>query len=441
VATTVKIYYKKFIAWRFFPYFVCALAAMFYLYEFIIRVAPSVMTTQLMASFHIQSFALGSLAACFFYVYAPMQIPAGLIIDRFGPRILLSTMMLLCAIAGALFASTTNVYIAGFARALIGFGSSFAFISILVLISRWCPPKQFAMLTGITQLLGAVGAIAGEKPLNWAIAHFSWQSTLLFIAAIGLLLALLMWAFIHDHPPGKAPPKQKNTTGKKQWHHELGRLKQVLARKQTWVIAICGFASWTAIATFATLWGVRYLEAVYHFLPENASAMVSIAWVGVAVGSPFLGWWSDRLSSRKTPLLVGFGLGLLGTGLLFYIPHLSTGVIAACLFLLGVSSGTQAVAFGLVKDINPASTMGTATGFNNMAVIIGAAIFQPLVGHLLQVHWQGVMRHGVPVYSANNYYHALLILPLTYVLGLVAVAFFIKETHCQSQTEQHHYHL
>ncbi|PIQ43338.1 MAG: MFS transporter [Gammaproteobacteria bacterium CG11_big_fil_rev_8_21_14_0_20_46_22] len=433
-------FYRSLARYAFFPYFICALAASFYLFEFAIRVAPSVMTNELMASFHIQSFGLGALAACFFYVYTPMQIPAGLLVDRFGPRLLLSLMMIICAFGCLVFSHTHSLWLAGIARAMMGFGSAFVYVSILVLISRWCPPKQFAMLTGATQFLGALGAIAGEKPLSWAMHAYGWRSAVEFFFWLGLVMAAMMWLFIRDYAPGRKPLAHKRAPERKHLGMEWKRLKVVLSHPQSWYIGAYGFTCWTAVAIFGTLWGVHYAQTVFNISAEQASGMISVLWIGVAISSPLIGWWSDKIQSRRIPLLASSILGLAGTGVLFFMHDVSLSVAYVCVFLLGFAAGAQSVTFGLVRDINPAYTMGTASGFNNMAVILGAVIFQPLVGHMLGWHWNHAMLHGAPVYAAAAYQHAMSVIPWIFVAGIVLTLFFIKETRCQNVVQPNHHH-
>lgn len=434
-------YYRSLAQYAFFPYFICALAASFYLFEFAIRVTPSVMTNELMASFHMGSFGLSVMAAAFFYVYTPMQIPAGLLVDRFGPRLLLSLMMIICSAGCLLFAHTTSLFLAGVARAMMGFGSAFVFVSILVLISRWCPRNQFAMLSGATQMLGAVGAIAGEKPLIWAMHHYGWRPSVEFFFWLGIILAALMWLFIRDYAPGRKPLAHKRAPERKHIGMEMKRLAVVLTHPQTWFIGAYGFTSWTAVAIFGTLWGVHYVETVFNVAPEVASNVVSIVWIGVGVSSPLVGCWSDRIRSRRIPLFVSSCIGFVGTAILFYSHSLSLFWAYPCAFALGFAAGAQVVSFGLVRDINPAYTMGTASGFNNMVVILGAVIFQPLVGHMLEWHWDHKMVHGSPLYAPAAYHHAMSVVPWIYVAGIILTVFFIKETYCENTAQPNHHQV
>ena len=147
---------------------ICVLAATFYLYEFILQVSPQVITDQLMRDFGIHSAGLGFLAACYFYAYMPMQFPAGLLYDRFGPRILLTIMVAVCAVGALLFSRGDHLTIVAFGRALMGFGSAFAFIGTLVLVSRWFPASFFPVITGIVQSMSSVGS-SGRKGTDFLV--------------------------------------------------------------------------------------------------------------------------------------------------------------------------------------------------------------------------------------------------------------------------------
>src|SRR3990167_3377616 len=127
-------------------YVVFLLSASFYLYEYILQVAPSVMADSMMETFHVSAAGFGIVSAFYFYAYAPMQLPAGVLFDRYGPRKLMTFALLLCSLGAFFFASTDSLFTAALGRFLIGVGSAFSFIGVLVLISRWFPPNQFALL-------------------------------------------------------------------------------------------------------------------------------------------------------------------------------------------------------------------------------------------------------------------------------------------------------
>jgi MFS family permease len=412
-------------------YLVFFLAASFYMYEFILQVAPGVMAEPMMKSFGVGAQGYGVISAFYFYAYAPMQLPAGVLFDRYGPRKLMTMAILLCAIGSLFFASTDSIVMASSGRFLIGMGSAFSFIGVLVLVSRWFPPYYFAILAGVAQLMSSVGAMFGEMPLAMLIEWVNWRNASFILAGIGFILAGFIWHFIRDYPDEttqKAPAKPLYT--------EWKRLLEVCRHKHTWVIGAYAFAIWTPIAIFAALWGVPYLKEKYHISVVVASGLCSAIWLGIGVGSPLLGWMSDRFESRKLSLTISAICGLIATVILLYCP-VSQFAMYFVLFLFGFGAGGQAVSFAVVKDNNPLKYVGTASGFNNLSVLIGGALFQPLVGYILTKWGTFYMDNGVPIYTLESYQKALVIMPVCYLISCLIVLFVLKESHPAKADDWH----
>lgn len=414
------------------PFLVCGVGAFFYVYEFFLRVMPGAMTDELMRSFQLDAAGLGVLSAFFYYGYTPMQIPAGLLLDRYGPRILLSLSMLVCAVGTLAFGLTNDPIIASSARLFIGLVSAFAFVGALVLASRWFPARYFALIVGLVQLMGCIGAIVGEAPVAIIVEHIGWRPTMFWSAAVGGVFALLFWIVIRDKPVD-APHLDTIEQQQGQRMTEMQRLGQVLKNPQTWTIGLYAFACWAPIAIFADLWGIPYLKLFYHTNAATAAVGVAIVWIGIALGGPFVGWWSNKILNRKIPLLICSILGLLSSLAMLYIPGIPWLLMCASLFVFGLAASAQSVTFGVVQDNNPLSVAGTAVGFNNMAVILGGVLFQPLVGFILKAKWDGTIIQGLPQYHLDNYRSALILLPLCSILGIFSSLFLVKETHCKPQ--------
>lgn len=416
---------------RFLPYIVCTLAAVFYLYEFVLQVSPSVMTNELMRDFSLNAAGLGAMAAFYYYAYTPMQIPAGLLFDRYGPRLLITIAILTCSVGAFFFGLTSNVAWASVGRFFMGIGSAFAFIGSLVLVARWFSAKYFAVLAGVIQLMSSIGAILAEAPLANVTHVFGWRHTIMGVAAVGLVLAALVWLIVRDYPEGQAELHEETRQATKKG--ELGRLKRVCNKPQTWWIAFYSFTSWAPIAVFAVLWGPPCIATLYGVSITVASTACSMIWLGIGFGSPLIGWFSDRISLRRPPLIVASTIGFFSLIFALYVPHVPLLLMYILLFFFGTAASGQSLSFGLVKDQSHPRVVGTAIGFNNMAVVAGGAIFQPLVGVLLDWNWKGEIVAGVPVYSAANYRWALLILPICYFVGIIISTFFLKETYCHSE--------
>jgi MFS family permease len=404
-------------------YVISFLAASFYLYEFILQVAPSVMAQPMMRTFKVTAEGFGIISAFYFYAYAPMQLPAGLLFDRYGPRKLMTCALLLCAFGSFFFASTDSILTASAGRFLIGIGSAFSFIGVLVLISRWFPPNYFAILAGIAQLMSSVGAMFGEMPLAALVGHVGWRQASFILAGVGFLLAILLWVFIRDHPN-----EQTQAAPNRRFREEWKRLAEVCRKRYTWVTGSYAFCIWTPIAVFAALWGVPFLAEKYQVSVVVASGLCSMIWLGIGIGSPLLGWLSDRIHNRRIALSISSVFGLISTCILLYANDIPFAWMYAVLFFLGLGAGGQTVSFAVVKDNNPAHLVGTASGFNNLSVLIGGAIFQPLVGFILHRLDQWHLVNGIPVYTVGSYQKALFIMPLCFLLSLF-IAIFMRESH------------
>lgn len=406
-------------------YIVFLLSASFYLYEYILQVAPSVMADSMMQTFHVTAAGFGVVSAFYFYAYAPMQLPAGVLFDRYGPRKLMTFALLLCAAGSFFFASTDQLITAGLGRFLIGIGSAFSFIGVLVLVSRWFKATQFALLAGIAQLMSSIGAMFGEMPLAKLIDIVGWRNASFILSAVGVVLALLMWTIIRDYPPESTSVIQP----KRKLIDEWRRLHDVCRHSYTWLTGAYACAIWTPIAVFGALWGVPFLQQKYHVSVVVASGLCSMIWIGIGVGSPLLGWVSDYFYSRRLALAISSALGLIATLLLLYVPGVSIQSMYLILFVLGLGAGGQTVSFAVVKDNNSPELVGTASGFNNLSVLIGGAVFQPLVGFFLNHSSGWHLVDGVSVYSIESFNHALFVMPVCFVLSLLISLVVLKETH------------
>lgn len=411
---------------------VCLLATAYLLYEFLLQVAPAVMTHELMRDLNIDAAGLSMISAFYYLAYTPMQIPAGLLFDRFGPRLLLTLAALICALGAWAFGFADGIPLAIVGRFLMGFASAFAFIGALVLIARWFPTRYFALLTGVVQLMACIGAIAGEAPLAMAIDQAGWREVMMIVGGLGLGLAGLIFLIVRNYPQknpdglSTASPQELPT----KTMSEYQRLKYVCKIRQNWWVALYALFSWWPITLFPALWGVPFLMTLYGINPAQAALAVSMVWIGIGIGSPLAGALSDSLHRRVIVLGTCGFLGLITTGVMLYCPNISVNLMYLLLFLFGCASSGQALSFALVKDNNPANVVGTAIGFTNMAVVLGG-IFQFVVGLLLRYTWEGQSLAGVPVYHLHSYQIGLSILPISYGICWILSLFALKESYCK----------
>ena len=317
-------------------------AALFFFYAWVLRVAPSVMVEELMRDFAVGAAVLGNLSAAYFYGYAGMQIPVGVLLDRFGPRRLVAVAALLCAGGCVLFATGTTLAAVTAGRFLIGASAAFSLVGAMCIAGQWFSPSRFALSSGLAMAAGMAGGVLGQAPLRLAVEATDWRTTMLLLAVGGVALSLAAWAFIRDRWRGSGGIA-----------NVLSGLRIVASHPQTWLIALPGLGTAAPLLGFAGLWGVPFLETAYGLPRTHAATLTSLVIAGFGVGAPVLGWLSDRIGRRKPPVLVGLALQIATLSALIYVPDLPVFAIGALCFLTGVFGSSQIVCFALAKENSP----------------------------------------------------------------------------------------
>ncbi|HSW68935.1 MAG TPA: MFS transporter [Gammaproteobacteria bacterium] len=391
------------------------IVSFFLFFEMAIQVSPSVMSSQLMHDLNLGTFGLGVMSGIYFYTYTAMQIPSGLLFDRYNPRVIITLSILTCVIGTFLFAISQNIYTGSLARLLMGSGSAFAFVSVLVVTADLFKPKYFAALTGTTQMLAALGAMTGQMPISLLVVQMGWRNTLFTLFVIGCVLAIAVWTLL-KYPQSNAPKKSSPS------FNTQSNLRNIVSHPQTWFIALYSCLLWAPMSSFASLWGVPFLIKVYHFEQTKAAFLCSLMWLGLAIASPFLGILSTAFKNRVFPLAASALIGAISFYFVLEI-NLPAMLVGLFLFFAGAACSGQALSFAVVKENNLNSAKGTAIAFNNMAVVVSGALFQPIIGKLLESD----KMHSMETYDVNNFKNVLLIVLFSYVLSFLVAVFFIKE--------------
>ncbi len=415
MATDVKKHKKRWVFW--------ALAVFFYLYEYFIRVSPTVMVPELMQSFHIEAVQIGILAAAYLYAYAFMQIPVGMMMDKYGARRLLSFAAFVCAIGCGFYAGTDYYWFVVIGRILMGIGSAFGFLGMVYICSHWFERTKIATMIAIGNSFGMVGAIAGEGPLALSVIKFGWRAPILFLGAVGLLLAIVMFFVLRSDDDCRIEQQDEKSREK---IDVKANLKEVASNPQSWLIGIGTFLIYSTTTGFAALWGVPFLQSTYGFGKDKASFAISMIFVGWIVGGPLLGKISDRIKHRRLILIFSSIAGAILMSVLVYRLNLSIVLLYAILFLVGFCSSAENLCYCLAIEHNPQKAKGVASAFINFILFLGAASIPIIVGSLLQIHWDGSSVGGIPAYSASSYKFALTTFPLTFILAAIFFIFVKK---------------
>ncbi|MEO8243527.1 MAG: MFS transporter [bacterium] len=386
-----------------------AIASAFFLFEFVTRIVPSLSTAAIEDFYHLSAPGFGTLSSLFFWVYAPMQIVVGLVLDRYGARRCVLLGSFGCALGVLLFAATDVVWIGGLGRAVTGFGAAFAFVAALWMVNHWFPPQRFALLSGAINAVGMLGAAIGAVALSKAIDLAGWRVVFGATGLVGLALCAVAYLYLRE------PPSPAATATSDPGDHIRNSLTEVLGSGRIWAIALVGMLFYMPVNVYAGLWGATELMGDHGLSQVAAEADVSMIFCGMAVGSIAGGWVSDLLGHRKYLVFGGAVLTGLAYAAVLYLPGSAWGD-GALLFVAGVFGGLQMLTFTMAKEGQSNAVVGTVVAFVNMIGIGGALIFQPLVSYVADA-------------AGGNFKLALTAVPLCAAAAAVIILFVPEYRH------------
>ncbi len=403
---------RRWLAWG-------ALAFVFLLVN-VHRLSTAVLSEQLTADFEITAARLGTLHASFFVIYAFVQIPAGVLADRYGPRYLGAVGATVLSL-GAIGLTASGGYLtAAVSRAIVGFGSGVIFVSVLRFCANWYRVDEFATMTGLTAGMAGIGAIVATTPLAVSVERFGWRSTVFGLAIVGFLSAAAVFALARQSPadagldPIENVPEQASVT-----LAETGDYLRELARDpEQWLLSIGFFAGMGTVLTVIGLWGVPYLVAVYGLDVTTASYYTLLGSIGILVGGPGVGWLSDRIGRRLPPMVVGYGLFFLVLSVIPILGSPPLAVVAVLYLLIGCCLGVTILALPIVKERYPPEASGVATAVVNGAGFFGATVLPTLMGIAVDRYRTDDVVAGSAVYTEVGYRVAFAI-----TAGAVGLAF------------------
>jgi MFS family permease len=400
--------------------FICSLGALFYCYEYILRIVPGVIEPQLRQALgNLSASGFGTLSAFYYFAYTPMQLPVGIMMDWLGARFLLTVACGACALGAWLFTLTPIYAVSAFGRFLIGFGSAFAFVGVLKIADVWLPRSYLPVVAGLVTTLGMMGAVVGELGITMMVKDFGWQHTLNLTVMFGVFLTVMMLAFVKDDRQQVKEVKKRPGFG------FVRDTLTVCSNVQIWLIGLIGALLFMSLSVFAEVWGKSYLVLAHQMTEMEAATAVSFIFVGWGIGAPIAGWLCEVINNKLLIILVGALLAGLVISTVLYFPDLHHLTVIGLLFLYGCFSSVEILVFLLGKDVCEHHLSGTAFAMVNMVVMFGGVLFQPLVGKLLDLTWSGQMLNGMRTYSVEHYQIALSFLPLSLLLSAI-LTFFLK---------------
>lgn len=415
---------------------VWSLGAGLFLLGFFHRVAPAVLHRELSLDFGLSAASLGSLSALYFYSYVAMQIPTGLLADRYGPRRLLTAGLVLSTLGAVIFALAPSLFWAGVGRLLIGAFVAVGFVCTLKLATHWLAPERFALAAGLLLVAGMMGAVFAGVPLHLASEAFGWRIVTLAAGIVGLVLACAVWIIVRDDPTdrgysGYVSTSHAKVSGETEWQ----KLKRVFSYRNSALLALAPGGIVGSVLAFSGLWGIPFLTHVYGMSSAIAATVCSGIMLAWAFSGPVFGLLSEKIGLRRLPYLVGTCLAAGCWSTVILIPDLPQSFLVALLLGAGFCSGGMILGFTQAKESVPMALAGTVSGVVNMGVMCGPMLLQPLIGWLLDRLWSGnVGAEGIRVYSFGSYRLGFLLMLAWLAIAIVSIA-LTRETHARQHPD------
>ena len=367
------------------------------------QVSGNLLTGSWMQDFHTDMASVSVISSAFFYSYVLMQIPAGMLFDRFGIKRVLQGASLVFLLGMILLLLSHHIGFAILARLIMGAGAAFAFVSMVYVSSLWFRPSSFAMMVGLGEMIAMLGVALLEAIMPHLITRFGWREVLQVLVGIAVLQVLLIsFALKNPQQHSLETPRPRLSL----WQ----QLRAVIALKNIWCAGFFCCSVFGVVSIFAALWGNKFIQVVYQQSYYGASSLLSLLLLGVAVGGPIIGYLNERLMSYKALLLVNSGLLLL-ISLVIGSGQLTLLGLSILIFILGFLGSGYVLGFYVTQESTRVEIRGAGIGLCNAIALLGGGVFQPLTGLILDY----ADKH-LPLVHA--YQLAMLILP-----GVILLAF------------------
>ena len=407
----------KWYAWLFW-----GVVAIFTLYEFFIRVTPNAILDDLQKDLNANPGSIATAMSVYLWVYAPMQLLVGVLFDRYGTKYIVSTAAMICGVGCIIFSQADGLVAAGIGRGFIGVGSAFAFVGAVYVATVWFSPHRLALITGITVGAGMIGDSIGQLPIAELAKISSWQQVVFVSGLVGIGLGFLMLVVIPRRPA---------------WFHEqfkdeqveqpgLARsLASVLRNRQIWLIGCISAILYLPISILAALWGTSYLEKTMAIEANQASTLITALLIGFMIGCPIVGRISDQLNMRRGPLVIGAVGGFITMGLFLFAGSLNMTSMMLLMFIMGLCTSTQSIAFAVAIEISPRELAATAVGVCNFITMMAAAGLQNAIGWVLNSLIETTPEtshpaatHGDAGVTAGDFMIAMAIIPVLFLVSI-----------------------
>ncbi|MCH7323189.1 MFS transporter [Solibacillus sp. MA9] len=394
------------------------------------RTAPGIITNNLMEDFDLTTSEIGLLMSIQFFVYTSLQIPMGILADRFGPNFFLIIGATLTGFGTIIYSLGTHELILFFARILTGVGDATIWVNMMLILATWFHKKEFVRLVGFAGMTGSLGFLLATVPYSTWISLYGWRATFF---SLGLLLCFcgvfLYFVLIKNtkHRFEEEPIIEKEMV---QRDKTLVIVRNVFSNRQSWALFFCHFGVVGGYVGFISSWAVPYMTDLYEMTSSEASQLIMLGLIGALIGAPLISWLSSWLEAIKKPYIVVQSTVLLSwcTFLLFN-GHPSLVLLSILFFIIGFGYGASALSFAAVRQSFSVKENGIVSGFVNTGGFLSAVLLPIFFGFILEYF------HGTTGNITDGYYYGFITPVVFSMMGIIGIIFY-KESHIKLRTNR-----
>lgn len=386
------------------------------------RTAPGLITDQLMSDFAVTASAIGLLASIQFFVYTGLQIPMGILADRFGPNFFLIIGAILSGAGTIIYSLGGHEFPLFFARILTGIGDATIWVNLVLILSQWFSAKEFVKLIGLAGMTGSLGFVLATVPFSLWIELIGWRAAFFTAGLLICLCGLMLYIVLV-----KKPKQSLWIKNEAQREKTFVLLKRICSNWQTWALFFCHFGMVGAYVGFIGSWAVPYGMHVFEMTRSDASQLIMIGLIGALIGAPLSSWISNRLELVKRPYVwVHTTMLLSWSAFLFLAEKPPVFLVMLLFFTIGLCYGACMLTFAFIRQSYPISESGLVSGFANTGGFLSAVLLPTIFGNVLD-YFQAAG-------NINAGYRYGFIIPVLFsIIGLIGVL-CIKEHKSMCQT-------
>ncbi len=383
---------------------------LFYCYQYILRVLPSIIMPDLMNKFNVGATEFGAFAGVYYIGYIAVHIPVGLLISRMGSRKVLPACVVLTAIGLVPMIYTDSWTYVLMGRFLTGIGSSAAIIGALQLL-RIIYPDSFTRVLGFSVFFGLITVVYSGGPIAESLKFFGIEYVCNYLITLGIILAVITFLLL--------PNNEEKTINKSILHD----LKAVVLNSKIIIISLLAGLSVGLLEGFADAWGTSFFTTVYNIDRAAAVNIVSLIFVGMCAGSLILPYAADKTGAH-------YGITLLSTSVLsgaciWLIFGNANGCLQFICIVIGIFSAYQIIIIAKISTFTSDRLSGMASAVANMIIMAFGTVFHNSIGKIMSLYWDGATENGVPIYSALAYKYGISIIPASSMISVIGFIIII----------------